>query len=119
MVCRDCLVHGGIAMNHRDPTISLDSLIRDQLIPMVATMSGRLDSIDQRLDALEQRQTAVEERLKAVEDRLWKVEFRLDETTATKEDIARLPTTPMMFGTVIAIVGLVVGGIALAPYLRP
>lgn len=114
-------------MNHIDPKASLDTLIRDQLLPLVSDMHDRMATKDdiaeiERRMATKEEVAGLETRLQSMEKRLEKVEWRLDDT-ATKTDLAHHPTTPFMVGTIITMVlgicSILIGGIAIAPYLRP
>ena len=121
----------------------LESLIRDQLIPQIARMDERMTAMekrhDERMTAMEKRQ---DERFLELENRfsnqLSAVEVRLDgrlqtvernvgelarAITALEAEVRERPRTATVVGivisTVIGVVGLVIGTIALAPYLQP
>ncbi|NBC32537.1 MAG: hypothetical protein GVY13_07660 [Alphaproteobacteria bacterium] len=115
-----------------DTESRLESLIRDQLLPQIARMDERLTGlekrIDQRFEEMEKRlELRIEETEKRLDRRLLFVEHNVSElakgvTTLTVQ-MGERPRTATVVGivvsTVIGVVGLVIGSIALAPYLQP
>ena len=88
----------------------LESLICDQVVPQLALMDERMSGMEKRVGG---RLTAVDSRVVALAKAV----------TLLHAEVRERPRTATVVGivisTVIGVVGLVIGTIALAPYLRP